>query len=246
MNAPPWKVGELARRTGLSVRTLHHYDAIGLLSPSHRTEAGHRLYAAADAARLQQILSLRQLGFSLEEVRDCLDRPEFSPRRVIRMHIDRLQERIESQRRLCEKLESIAGRLDSAEEISADEFLQTMEAMNMLEKFYTPEQLEQLRERRRVVGEERIHEVEAEWPRLMSEVRAEMDSGTDPASETVQALARRWMGLVREFTGGDSALEQSLCSMYEQEPSAAGVDTAGLREMMPYIRKAIAASKQAQ
>ena len=103
MNSPPWKVGELARRTGLSVRTLHHYDAIGLLSPSHRTEAGHRLYAADDAVRLQQILSLRQLGFSLEEVCACLDRPEFSPRRVVRMHLDHLRRRIEAERRLLRK-----------------------------------------------------------------------------------------------------------------------------------------------
>jgi len=69
------KVGELARRTGLTVRALHHYDEIGLLRPSLRTEAGHRLYSEGDVARLQRVLSLRQLGFSLEEVRDCLDRP---------------------------------------------------------------------------------------------------------------------------------------------------------------------------
>ena len=64
-----WKVGELAERTGLTVRTLHHYDAIGLLSPSGRTGSnhgsGHRLYTAADVARLQQILSLKMLGFSI-------------------------------------------------------------------------------------------------------------------------------------------------------------------------------------
>ena len=63
------KVGELAKRTGLTVRTLHHYDAIGLLKPSLHTEAGYRLYTANDIARLQQVLSLRQLGFSLDEVR---------------------------------------------------------------------------------------------------------------------------------------------------------------------------------
>jgi DNA-binding transcriptional MerR regulator len=57
------KVGELARRTGLTVRTLHHYDEIGLLNPSLHTEAGYRLYTAGDVARLQQVLSLRQLGF---------------------------------------------------------------------------------------------------------------------------------------------------------------------------------------
>jgi DNA-binding transcriptional MerR regulator len=65
------KVGELSKRTGLTIRTLHHYDEIGLLKPSLHGEAGYRLYTAADVVRLQQVLSLRQLGFSLEEVRDC-------------------------------------------------------------------------------------------------------------------------------------------------------------------------------
>ena len=65
-----WKVGALARQTGLTVRTLHHYDEIGLLAPSLRTGAGHRLYTADDLGRLLQILSLRQLGLSLDEVRD--------------------------------------------------------------------------------------------------------------------------------------------------------------------------------
>src|SRR5437764_10697044 len=88
------KVGELARRTGLTVRTLHHYDEIGLLRPSLHTEAGHRLYTAGDVARLQQVVSLRQLGFSLEEVRECLDRPCFSPLELIRAHVARLREQI--------------------------------------------------------------------------------------------------------------------------------------------------------
>ena len=69
MQPTAMKVGELAKRTGVSVRTLHYYDEIGLLSPSHRSEAGYRLYSAEDIARLQQIKSLRQLGFRLEEIR---------------------------------------------------------------------------------------------------------------------------------------------------------------------------------
>ena len=103
------KVGELAKRTGLTVRTLHHYDEIGLLRPSLHTESGHRLYTAGDVARLQQVLSLRQLGFALEEVRDCLDRPGFSPLEVIRLHVARLRDRIARQRKLCERLEAIAA-----------------------------------------------------------------------------------------------------------------------------------------
>src|SRR5215813_435598 len=103
------KVGELARRTGLTIRTLHHYDEIGLLKPSLHTETGHRRYTARDVARLQQVLSLRQLGFSLEEVRDCLDRPGFSPVEVIRLHAARLREQLELQRALCERLEALAA-----------------------------------------------------------------------------------------------------------------------------------------
>src|SRR5947208_9929352 len=98
------KVGELARRTGLTVRTLHHYDAIGLLRPSLHTGSGHRLYTAGDVARLQQVLSLRQLGFSLEEVRGCLDRPGFSPLEVIELPLARLREQIELRRQRCEGL----------------------------------------------------------------------------------------------------------------------------------------------
>ena len=87
-----WKVGELAARTGLTVRTLHHYDAIGLLSPSDRTESmhgsGHRLYTADDLARLHQILCLKQLGFALEQIREYMTRADYDPRQVIRLHLE--------------------------------------------------------------------------------------------------------------------------------------------------------------
>src|SRR4051794_35675747 len=116
------KVGELARRTGLTVRTLHHYDEIGLLRPSLRTEAGPRLYTGGDVARLQQVLSLRQLGFSLEEVRGCLDREGFSPLEVIRLHVARLRGQIDLQRDLCDRLEGLADFFHKAGQDSADAF----------------------------------------------------------------------------------------------------------------------------
>ncbi|MDY6941143.1 MAG: MerR family transcriptional regulator, partial [Cyanobacteriota bacterium] len=77
-----------------SIRTLHYYDEIHLLCPSHRTPAGHRLYGEAEIARLQQILSLRQLGFSLDEIRECLESPDFSLPKVIDLHRDRLREQM--------------------------------------------------------------------------------------------------------------------------------------------------------
>ena len=224
------------------MRTLHHYDEIGLLSPSRRTDGGHRLYTAADVMRLQQIKSLRQLGFSLREIRECLDRPEFPLRRVIELHLSRLKERIDLERRLCDRLEEVAARLGSGEEVSSGEFVETvMEVIGMserLEKYYTPEQLEYLEQRRREVGDERIRQAEAEWAELIERVRAEMEAGTDPSNERVQALARRWMELVNEFTGGDPAIERSVGNMWQQETEIQGMDTSSMREMMAYVSAA--------
>jgi DNA-binding transcriptional MerR regulator len=239
-----WKVGELARRTGLSVRALRYYDEIGLLSPSRRTEGGHRLYTAGDVVRLQRIKSLRALGFSLREIGEYLDGSEVPLERVIELHLARLKERIELQRRLCDRLERVAARLRSGEEVSSERFVETvMEVIEMserLDKYYRPEQLEYLEERRREVGEGRIRAAEAEWAELMEKVRAELEAGTDPSNERVQALAARWMGLVGEFTGGDPGIQRSLGSMWQQEENIHGIDTARMREMMEYINRALA------
>jgi MerR family transcriptional regulator, thiopeptide resistance regulator len=244
-----WKVGELARRTGLSVRALRYYDEIGLLSPSSRTEGGHRLYTAGDIVRLQQIKSLRALGFTLREVGEYMDGSEVPLERVIGLHLSRLRERIELQRRLCDRLEAVAARLSSGEEVSSERFVETvMEVIEMserLNKYYTPEQLEYLEQRRSEVGEERIRESQAEWAEFMERVRAEMEAGTDPSDERVQVLARRWIGLVGEFTGGDPGIERSLGNMWQQEENIHGIDTGEVREMGEYVNRALAASNEA-
>src|SRR4051812_4059433 len=73
VNDKRWKVGALAQATGVTVRTLHHFDAIGLLSPVERSAGGHRLYTADDVRRLYRILALRQLGIPLTEIAASLD-----------------------------------------------------------------------------------------------------------------------------------------------------------------------------
>ncbi len=238
-----WKVGELAGATGLTVRTLHHYDAIGLLRPSRRTPSGHRLYGDGDVARLQQVTSLRELGFPLEEIRALLDRRGISPREVVGLHLERLREQIDLQRALCGRLERIAAQLDRAETVSADELIRTIEATTMYDKYYTPEQREELKARADTLGEDQIRAVEGEWERLMAEVRAEMDRGTDPSEPRVQALAARWMELVRGFTGGNPEIHGSLNRMWQQESTIHGIDTAPVREMMSYVQRALDAGK---
>ncbi len=236
-----WKVGDLARQTGITVRTLHHYDQIGLLTPSERSGTGYRLYTKDDVVRMQQIMSMRQLDFSLEEIRDCLSNPDFSPLHVVDLHLSRLREQIEVQQRLQDRLEALATHLRTAEILSAEEFIQTMETITMFEKYYTPEQLEELAERRNTLGEQRIREVENEWPRLMAEVRSEIQNGTDPTNPRVQSLAERWVALIQEFTGGNPQMENSLRTMYQQESTVAGMDSRSIRELGDYVSKAIAA-----
>jgi DNA-binding transcriptional MerR regulator len=240
------KVGELARRTGLTVRTLHHYDAIGLVKPSLHTAAGYRLYTAGDIARLQQALSLRQLGFSLEEIRACLDRPDFTPLEVIDAHLARLREQMELQRRLCHRLEAIAAQLRAAGAVSAEDFLQTMEVMTMTETYYTPEQLEQIKARREEVGQEYLRQKQEEWAELIALVRAEMEKGTDPADAKVQGLAGRWRDLVAFTTGGDPAMEQAIKRHWEEQGDALAARYGSQYDSRPiwgYITRAIAAAK---
>ena len=231
------KVGELARRAGLTVRTLHHYDAIGLLKPSTRSPAGHRLYGRAEILRLQQIKSLQQLGFPLHQIGRMLAEPGMVPLQVVEMHLDRLREQLARQERLVALLERVAEQLRAAEEPAGNLIIESIEAMTMFDKYYTPEQQQALAERRAEVGEERIRQVQQEWQQLYEDARIEMEKGTDPADEAVQALVRKSRELIAEFTGGDAGIHASLTNMWQQEAS--------VREqygpppgVMEYLRKA--------
>lgn len=216
-----WKVGELASQTGLTVRTLHYYDEIGLLKPSEYTSSGHRLYREEDVIRLQQILSLRQLGFSLEEIQNILHNPDFSPVKVIQSHLDKLEKQIELQQQLTRLLKGISTRLQAEEKIDVDDLMKTIEVTTMSEelfnKYYTKEQRQYLDERAQILGEEKIQQGQKDWQDLFAAVEAEMNKGTEPTDEKVVALAKRWRELVESFTGGNPDVEKSLSNMVQSE-----------------------------
>ncbi|OJW22056.1 MAG: hypothetical protein BGO49_14885 [Planctomycetales bacterium 71-10] len=241
-----WKVGDLAGRCGLTVRTLHHYDETGLLRPSGRTGSahgsGHRLYGPADVARLQQILSLKALGFSLGQIREALSREDYDPRRVVRLHLERVRGQFAELKSLEARLAGLSDALDRSETVSADDFLATIEGMTMFEKYYTPEQIEYLVRRREEVGEEAIRRGPEQWADLQAEVKAAMDAGVGPEEPCAADLARRWFDLIAAFTGGDPGLFRSLKAMYENEDRIRGMDVAAMRPMMDWIGKAAEAA----
>ena len=84
-------VKEISKITGVSVRTLHHYDAIGLLKPTAKTPAGYRLYDDTALERLQQILLFRELQFPLKEIQSILDSPSFNPAQALEQQIHLLE-----------------------------------------------------------------------------------------------------------------------------------------------------------
>ncbi len=234
-----WKVGELAKLTGITVRTLHHYDQIGLLSPSLHSESGHRLYSGKDIARLQQILTLKQLGFTLDETGDLLDNPDFRPDAAIRMQLERLRRQIRLQEDLYGRLEQFYELAQTRQALSTAQLIKLIEVMKMTEKYFTPEQMEKLKKQGERLGPERIKEVENEWPSLITKVRAELDNGTPPESPEVQQLAKRWKELVNMFTGGDSGITRSAERYYAENPDKAaesGID----KELWQYISRAMA------
>ena len=236
------RVGQLAKRTGLTVRTLHHYDELGIVSPLRRSGAGYRLYGEDDVARLLQVVLLRRLGLSLAEVLASLDDPRHALPTALRAQAARLRAQIAHEGRLLARLDSLAGRLEQSTNGAGNDVLETLEMLTMFEKYMTEEQLATLAERKEQLGAAHIAEVEAEWPRLIAAVRAAMERGVDPASPEVQPLVRRWQELVREFTGGDPQIAGAVRKMYAGEPAVR--QRTGLDEgIMEYVARAIAAAK---
>jgi len=243
------KVGQLAKRTGLTVRTLHYYDEIGLLTPSSYTESGHRLYTTSDIARLQQIVSLRQLGLSLEDIQECLKQDGATgatARRILDAQISRLREQIQMLTALCSRLQTLERGLRSMNEVSVDVLIGAIEEIVKLENHFTPEQMEEIRKRGEMLGAAHIREVEAEWPRLIAQVRDELDKGTDASDPKVVALATRWMELVREFSGGNPEIERVLEAKYRADPTVGRPDMdPRMLEYMAYVQKSLASTRQA-
>ncbi|WP_285185884.1 MerR family transcriptional regulator [Rhodococcus sp. MEB041] len=128
-----WKVGALAQRTGLSVRALHHYDQIGLLTPSQRSTSGHRLYSAADAERLYRIRVLRRLGFPLDHIADLLSQSQWQLEEAVANHLVDARHTASVATRLVTRLSDIATALQEVEGLSTEQLFSTIEEMTMLE-----------------------------------------------------------------------------------------------------------------
>lgn len=233
-----WKVGELATQTGLTVRTLHHYDQIGLFSPSQHSNAGHRIYTEADISELQQIISLKQLGFSLDEIKEMIKSPCFKPDEVIEMQLERLNEQIRMQEQLRSRLLDIYDLLNAQQDVSAEKFIKLIEVINM-NNYLTKEQMEEMRKRGEEFSSEERKQHDNEWSQLLAKLRAELEKGTPPDDSAVMQLAKRWKEMTNRLTGGDPEIVKAAERFHAENPDNPlqyGMDG----ELYNYIKQALA------
>ncbi|PIG26898.1 MerR family transcriptional regulator [Janthinobacterium sp. 35] len=227
------KIGELARLTGLTIRTLHHYDSIGLLSPSARTPAGYRLYQHGDMDRLHRIMALRKFGLSLAAIANALAGPDLPLSSIVAQQIAMLERQIAQASTLRARLRTLQTQLAQGQAPELAEWLTTMELMTMYDKYFSPEELQQLP----LLSDAAV---EQEWKALVARVRAVKDAGASP--DDAQALATEWMVKLVRDTGAHPGLFARLNDMHAQEPSMQATTSIDA-DLMQFIIAACNASR---
>ena len=246
-----YQASEFAELTGVTVRALHHYDRLGLLRPARRTRAGYRLYGERDVARLEQIVALKFIGFSLKEIKTILDRngmPLSAALAMQREIIGRKRRHLDSAIAAIERAERLVSERGEAD---VETFKQIIEVMNMdnntnwMMQYYSEEARRKIEERAKDWTPEKQAKAEADWAALFKDIDAAMTEGVDPASERAQQLAHRWDELLRGFTGGDPEIAAGLQKLYADKSNwPATFEQPFKNEHASYVSKARAQRQQ--
>lgn len=211
------KVGELAQRTGLTVRTLHHFDQIGLLKPSARSESGYRLYSRDDVARLHSIQSLRQLGLPLKQIASMLTGDGEAVPVIVARQIRALDHQIAQAKVLRSRLTLLMDKFASGDQPEMGEWLDSLALMATYARYFNPDEIEL------IVGNWQA--LRAEWVPLLAQIRQKMDAGVAATDLSVQPLAQHWMGLIHTWLGGNFDLIERWGRMYHEEPLVRSAQT---------------------
>lgn len=235
-----WKVGELAELTGLTIRTLRYYDQIQLFSPSEYTDSGHRLYTKTDLSNLQQILSLKQMGLALEDIKEIMkDKAENSAINIIETQINRLREDIQVQQNLLNELEVTAKIIRDKDMVSVKEITELFSAMKLYqEKYFSAQQIVSIRNYYHKVNQEDLKVAENKFIKILEDIRAERDKGTPSSNSKVKKLAEEWSKVLQSFTMNDAEIKKQAERFHQENPGNAlqyGMDG----EIYQYIQEAL-------
>ncbi len=218
-----YTVSQLARMAGVSVRTLHYYDHLGLLQPARRTEAGYRLYGESELLRLQQILLYRELELPLSDIRDILDAPGFEPVQALRQHRQVLQARAERLTRLLKTIDRTIQRLAEDDTMMTDEELyeglnkeQIARYQREARQMYDPAVVAESEQRVRNMSKAEWHAVKAEGDEVTRGLAALADRS--PGDPQVQALVARHYAWLEHFWHASGEQYRALGQGYASQP----------------------------
>ena len=249
-----YHTGQFARKASVSRRTLRYYDAVGVLSPSHYSESGYRLYTDKDLRTLQCVLALKFLGFSLEEVKQYLGRGPVQFTKALAQQKAMLLDR---KRQIDTILKAIAhtesllttGQPGWEAIVGVIEGIQMEQKQNWVDKYFEPEQVQMLDKLNRDSYSEEAREklkqrgpwteadqerASQQWAHVYSESDRLAAAGADPAGEEGQAVAKLKSDLLMSFTQGDPQITEGLKKFWENM-RALPADQQPLAKVMPPI-----------
>ncbi|MFF2509007.1 MerR family transcriptional regulator [Streptomyces sp. NPDC058067] len=224
-----YSVGQVSALAGITVRTLHHYDRTGLLSPGERSRAGYRLYSDADLARLQQILFYRELGFSLDETAAILTDPEANALDRLRARQRRLRDEIARLQRLAEVTERAIEVQQTGVELTPEERSEVFGPVTFDLSYATEAQLkwEDSPAHQESMARAAAHSKE-DWRQLMGEAaawRAELlaafDDGVPGDGDRAMDIAEEHrLHLTRWFTACPPDMHRRIADDFAADPRA--------------------------
>ena len=233
-----FRILEFAKLAGVTVRALHHYDRLKLLSPAHRSERGYRLYCHEDLGRLERILALRYLGLSLREIAALLNAPVGRGAEPLTVTLARqraaLRERRDGLDRVLRTIEHAQQRAQNPAEPewllyhTILKEIQMQESTNWTEKYYSPNAYEALRSHRAAMTPEQKADAGQRWRALLADVQSALDREVPPDSAEGRALVARWIRLGDEFTLGNPEILEGYKRIYDDESHWPDDETAAM------------------
>ena len=218
-----YTVSEVAKMARVSVRTLHHYDHIGLLEPAARSAAGYRLYEEPDLLRLQQILFFKELDLPLSEIRDVLDDPEFDQVEALRNHRRLLRKRAERLDRLLETIDKTIRRLEEGDMTLTDQELYEGFTEEQIERYkrearemYDPALVRESKRRLKKMSRDQWQAVKAEGEAVTTGLAALIDR--EPGDPEVQALIAGHHAWIENFYPCSAEVYRGLAQGYVEHP----------------------------
>lgn len=246
------RINEAAELAGVTVRTLHHYDKIGLLSPAKSAENGYRDYGEAELLRLQQIMFLKEMDFPLEEIREMLDEPGLDRNRMMEAQLDLL---LKKKQRLEKIIALLEEEMRGENKMSFKEFdMKEIEACRKKyadearEKWGSTEAYKESEERTKNYDEGKWQKVSGEQSEIFAEFAALAAEGVKPDSSEAMTLAAKWQKYISDhFYKCTDEILAGLAEMYiADERFKANLDKAGdgTAEFMSAAIKAYVESKK--